>query len=129
MMGKNKQTILIVADSTFIINKLVAMFEDMNSQKINKARTFTQVAGLLEENISDIILLNLNSLDSVDFGLLSIFKDLYTEISVTILSQKFNRYYLKQWKKIGAGYFIEKESDIEKVKVIRDIKKNMGISL
>jgi DNA-binding NarL/FixJ family response regulator len=124
MMGKNKQTFLIVDDSTFIFNRLIDLLEDAQSfKKISTAHNFTEVAGMLEQKKPDAILLNLRSLDADEFGLLSILKDLYPQISIAILSKKYNKYYLNQWKKIGNGYFIEKLSDIEDVKEIIRLKK------
>src|SRR5579871_1613129 len=124
MRGKNKNTFLIVDDSSFIFNRLIDLLGDLKDfRKIDTAHTFTEVAGKLELKSADVILLDVRSLDTEGLGLLSILKDLYPKVSITILSKKYNKYYLDQWKKIGAGYFIEKLSDIDRVKEIILLKK------
>ena len=124
-MDNNKNTFLIVDDSTFIFNRLVDLLGDLNTKKMNTARTFTEVAGIIEENSTDIILLDISNLDSNELVLLSILKDLYPQVSITILSGNYNKYYLDQWKKIGAGYFIEKVSDIDNISEVIDFKKKI----
>jgi len=129
LIAMDKNTFLFVDDSEFIFNRLIDLLGDLDAKKLNTARTFTEVAATLEQNNSDIILLNTDSLESNELVLLSILKDLYPQVSITILSGNYNKYYLDQWKKIGAGYFIEKVSDIDNIREVENFKKKIPDAL
>ncbi|HVM86750.1 MAG TPA: response regulator [Puia sp.] len=123
-MGKNKNINLVVEDSAFIFNRLLYLLTgSYNILEIKIARNFTEVSGILEKNQPDIILLDISSIDTNELSLLSILKDLYPKVSITILSGNFNKYYLNQFKKIGAGFYIEDISDVDRAAESLMIKK------
>ena len=123
MIGKRKKTFLIVDDSEFISNRLRNLLNGLRSSpKICIARTFTEVAGVLETDSADIILLDINLPDANSLVLVAILKELYTHVAIIILTNNFNKYYLKLYRKIGAGYFVDRLTDLAKIPEIAALK-------
>jgi len=86
-----------------------------NSRKIYTAHTFTEVAGLLETDEADIILLDIRLPDANSLVLVSLLKELYPHVAIIILTNNFNKYYLKLYSKIGAGYFVDRLTVIARI--------------
>jgi DNA-binding NarL/FixJ family response regulator len=122
-MGKRKKTFLIVDDSEFISNRLRNLLNDLrNSPKIYIAHTFTEVAGILEADSADIILLDINLPDANSLVLVSLVKELYPHVAIIILTNNFNKYYLRLYSKIGAGYFVDRLTDLARIPEIAALK-------
>jgi DNA-binding NarL/FixJ family response regulator len=116
MMGKRTKTFFIIDDSRFISIRLLNLLNSLISlPKIHKARTFSEVSGALEAGEADIIMLNINLPDANNIVLLSILKELYPHIVIIIFTNNFNEHYLNLYKKIGAGYFVDKQTDLAKI--------------
>jgi DNA-binding NarL/FixJ family response regulator len=125
MMGKRKKTFLIVDDSGFISERLMNLLKDLRSSpKVYTACTFTEVAGVLEADSADIILLDINLPYANSLVLVSILKELYPHVAIIILTNNFNKYYLKLYRKIGAGYFVDRLTDLAKIPEIAALEND-----
>ena len=77
---------------------------------------------MLETDSADIILLDINLPDANSLVLVAILKELYTHVAIIILTNNFNKYYLKLYRKIGAGYFVDRLTDLAKIPEIAALK-------
>lgn len=108
--------VLIIDDSAIIIERLLAMLEDLdNIQTILHGDSYSAAVQLLAENHPDIVILDINLPDRSGIDLLRLIKKDYPEAVVIMVSNQAGDYYRSLCKTLGATYFIDKSSEFEQI--------------
>jgi len=115
-MKTQEQVILIVDDSTLIIERLLAMLNGLRSVKdITTASNYREAVAMLTEINVDIAILDIHLSGKNGIELLKFIVKNYPHIKVVMLSNADNEKYRELCKKEGAMYFIDKSKEFELV--------------
>jgi two-component system chemotaxis response regulator CheY len=114
--GNSGKVLLIVDSSSLIIERLIGILgEGKKSKKIFSANDYAGAITVLNENKTDIVLLDIqlpgkNGIDLLKF----IVKD-HPAVKVVILTNLVSYYYQKLCREIGAVHFMDKSKDFESI--------------
>lgn len=114
MAKHSSKTILIVDDSLLIIDRLTDSLKDHETvKKILVATDYAEAVKILEEKITDIVLLDIQLPGKNGIDLLKFIVKEYPDTKVIMCSNMSSDYYIKLCKEIGAKYFVDKSKDFE----------------
>jgi DNA-binding NarL/FixJ family response regulator len=114
MANHSTKTILIVDDSLLIIERLTDALKDHETVKtILTATDYAEAVKILEEKITDIVLLDIQLPGKNGIDLLKFIVKQYPDMKVIMCSNLSSDYYIKLCKEIGAKYFVDKSKDFE----------------
>jgi DNA-binding NarL/FixJ family response regulator len=110
------KNLLIIDSSFFIIERLVDMLKDVKSvEKIFTATDYNTALKVLENETTDVVLLDIQLPDKNGIDLLRYIVNNFPETRVIVLSNLVSDYYQKLCKAEGAFYFIDKSKDFDKI--------------
>jgi len=114
MEQRSKHTVLIVDDSSLIIERLIEALKDHETvEKILTAKGYGETIEILNEKQADIILLDIQLAEKSGIDLLKIIVKDHPETKVIMFSNLASDYYMNLCKKLGAKYFLDKSKDFE----------------
>lgn len=115
-MNTNDQSILIVDDSSLIIERLLAMLNGLSSVKsIATASNYRDAVAVFAGSEIDIAFLDIHLTGKNGIDLLKFIVKHYSETKVVMLSNVDNNKYREICKKEGAFYFIDKSKEFERI--------------
>lgn len=116
MENLSKATLLIVDDSSLIIERLIDVLKDHETVKnILTAFSYSEAVKILGEKNTDIVLLDIQLTEKNGIDLLKFIVKEYPDIKVVMCSNLTSDYYVNLCKNIGAKYFIDKSRDFERI--------------
>jgi len=113
-MHEAKKIILIIDDSSLIVERLINILRDLrNVDSIKLAATGAEASVLLEQSQPEIIFLDIHLPDKSGIELLNKIRTEYPEIIVIMFTNEGNDFYKTLCFELGANYFIDKSKDFE----------------
>lgn len=111
---KPGKVLLIVDNSTLIIERLIGILsEEKIVQKIFTASDYEGAVKILNEDKTNIVLLDIHLPGKNGIELLRFIMKSYPDIKVVMLTNLVSDYYQRLCKKIGATGFIDKSIDFD----------------
>lgn len=123
---KHKSAIIIVDDSKIIVDRIIALLNDLpNMGTILTAYNYEEAIKLIENNKADILLLDINLPGKSGIDLLKFISDkaLYFKLIIAMTEDTSERK-KEICMKLGAHYFLNKFNDFE---MIPDIIRSVAI--
>jgi response regulator of citrate/malate metabolism len=115
-MKKEKRTVLIVDDSILILERMIPILEEVdNISFVVQAGTFREAVEVLNTLKPDLILLDINLPDKSGIELLRIIREQQLEITVLMVTNHSDAYYMETCKRLGAWNFLDKSRDIDRL--------------
>ena len=112
-MKNEKRTVLIVDDSILIMERMIPILEEIgNISFVVQAGTFREAVEVLNTLKPDVVLLDINLPDKSGVELLRIIRENDTEITVLMITNHADPYYMETCKRLGAAQFLDKSKDI-----------------
>lgn len=119
MAMEKKFTILIVDDSSLIIERLVNLLnETLDIGKIAYRNNYEEGKKLLETEAFDVILLDISMPGRSGLDLLRFIKRNNYPITVIVMTNESDPYYRRICNILGADYYFDKFKDFEKIPVV-----------
>lgn len=113
---KRKVNILIIDNSLLIIERLISILIGTRAVKeIFKATEFTEAVDLLKERKIHVVLLDIQLPGKDGLELLKYIVRTHPEIKVIVLTNLVSVYYQRLCEKLGAGFFIDKSKDFDRI--------------
>ena len=113
-MHEAKKIILIIDDSSLIVERLINILRDLrNVDSIKLAATGAEASVLLEQSQPEIIFLDIHLPDKSGIELLNKIRTESPEIIVIMFTNEGNDFYKTLCFELGANYFIDKSKDFE----------------
>lgn len=126
MQSARPITILTVDDSEIIYGLLSEIFsEHENIIWQGHAFTLEEAHSFLGEKEPQVVILDINIKENTSFGLLEYISKHYPDISTIMFSNESATPYRTKCRELGAAYFIDKSTEIDK---LSDILKNLSFS-
>lgn len=121
---KKEKNLLIVDHSSLIIERLLNILKDVSSvKKIYTAANYTEALDSLKENLSDIVLLDIELPGKRGIELLKYITTDFPEVKVIIQTNLSSHYYQTLCKKLGVLAFIDKSKEFDLIpEIIAAIK-------
>lgn len=118
---KSKKILLIVDNSFLIIERLISILIEVTSvEKIHTATNYETAVIVLNEQQTDIVLLDIQLPGKNGIELLKYIVAHYPNTKVIMLSNLVSEYYQKLCAKIGAAGFIDKSKDFDLIPEVVD---------
>ncbi|HRI21713.1 MAG TPA: response regulator [Panacibacter sp.] len=115
-MRNKKKDILIVDDSSLIINRLILILKDQNNiGSVSHTGSYAEASLFLNRSRVDIVFLDINLPDTSGIKLLGFIKVKYPQTAVIMFTNQSSAYYKNLCKKNGADYFIDKSKDFDQI--------------
>ena len=112
-MKKNGKTILVVDDSSLIVERLSDMLNELRHVKqVLAASDYREAHKLLAEEAIDVALLDINLPGKNGIELLKMIVKQHPGIRVVMISNAADDMYRKLCKKEGASYFIDNRRNL-----------------
>ncbi|MGZ3865187.1 MAG: response regulator [Bacteroidia bacterium] len=119
-------TILTVDDSEIVFKLLSVVFtENKNFNWLGHAYTLEEAHSFLREKEPQVVILDIHIKESTSFGLLEYINKHYPDISTIMFSNVSSEPYRAKCKELGAAYFIDKSTEMEK---LSGILKSLSVS-
>lgn len=113
---QSKVNILIIDNSFLIIERLINILIGISAVKeIFKATDFAEAVDILKEKTPHVVLLDIQLPGKNGLELLKYIVKSYPEIKVIILTNHVSVYYQRLCEKLGAGFFIDKSKDFDRI--------------
>jgi DNA-binding NarL/FixJ family response regulator len=113
-MEKAKKIILIVDDSAIIIDRLVAMFEEIVTEHVViTCNNYQEAIKAINEKDPDVAVLDINLPDGNGIGLLRYIKLHKPAIPVIMFTNQSTDFYRQLCLREGAAFFIDKSSGFD----------------
>jgi DNA-binding response OmpR family regulator len=113
---KQNMTVLIVDDSSLIINKITEMLEDLPIvTDIKTSGTYELAVECFDYYKPDVVLLDINLPDKSGIEFLKYCKTILPRTVVIMVSNQSSEYYKNICLHAGASYFLDKSKDFEKI--------------
>ncbi|HTI92918.1 MAG TPA: response regulator transcription factor [Puia sp.] len=113
-MNKHKKTVLIVDDSLLIMERMIPILEEIdNISFVVQAGSFREAVEVLRTLNPDMVLLDINLPDKSGIDLLHFIRAKQMEITVLMITNQTDSYYMEICHKLGAKYFLDKSKDID----------------
>lgn len=113
-MKKEKKTVLIVDDSILIMERMIPILEEIeNIAFVVQAGSFREGVEVLNSLNPDMVLLDINLPDKSGIELLRMIREKQMEITVLMITNHADSYYMEICKKLGAKQFLDKSKDID----------------
>lgn len=112
----NRYKILIVDDSTLVVDRLFEILHEMECvDKLFSAHSYTEAVNEIKHEPPHFVLLDIQLPGKNGIELLSFIKQNYPGIVTLMLTNLVSDYYKDLCNNIGANYFIDKSSEFEKI--------------
>ncbi len=116
---KSGKILLIVDPSSFIIERLLNMLNDVKIvDEIFTTTNYTEAVNFLKGNDINLVLLDIELSELPKKNGIELLKYIardFPAIKVVVFSNLINVYYQRLCKKLGAVYFIDKSKDFDKL--------------
>jgi DNA-binding NarL/FixJ family response regulator len=113
---RSSKILLIIDCSLFIIERLVTMLKDVKIiGKIHTATDYNTALDVLQNKITDIVLLDIQLPGKNGIELLKHIVYHFPDTKVIVLSNLVSSYYQNLCKAAGAFFFIDKSKDFDKI--------------
>jgi len=113
-MKNTRKTILIVDDSSLVVERLIELLEKEESvASIEVAKDYEHAIQILAEKKSDVVFLDIHLPGKNGIDLLKFISPTYPNVKVVMLSNESNPYYRKLCITNGASFFIDKSKEFE----------------
>jgi len=110
------KTLLIIDDSDFIRERLVAVFEECkNIGTIKQAKDSFEAMELFVSTKPDVIILDIHIPGDNGIKLLEKFKNIRPEVKIIMLTNYPYEHYKKKCMELGADLFFEKSADMNEI--------------
>lgn len=121
----NKVKILIIEDSTIVVNRLLESINWLNQPVVKHVRSGDKVDILLARDIPDVIVLDINLPGTNGINVLRKIREIDKNVVVIMFTNKGNDYYRTHCKRAGADFFFDKSDEVEKMlDLLASIRKN-----
>lgn len=115
-MEKEKLTIMLVEDSRIIKERLICMLKELrNVQQVLQAGTYDEAFHLLQQGVADVLLLDIGLPGKSGIDILRSINENKWELTIIVLTNQADDYYKDLCLSLGAGYFLDKTKDFEKI--------------
>lgn len=115
-MPNEKKTVLIVDDSILIMERMIPILEEIeNISFVVQAGTFREAIEVLNTLKPDMVLLDINLPDKSGIELLRVIREQKMEVTVLMITNHSEEYYLETCRKLGARDFLDKSKDMERI--------------
>jgi DNA-binding NarL/FixJ family response regulator len=112
--SKDKLVVLVVDDSVLIMDKMIAIMQEIeNIRIVFQASSYTQALTIVEEAQPDIVLMDIFLGEKTGIELLKCIKGNYPSIKIIIITNHSGQHYRNICKKLGAHYFLDKSNDFD----------------
>jgi DNA-binding NarL/FixJ family response regulator len=119
MTNGQELVVLLVDDSTLILDKIISILRDIkNIGRVVRASNADQALALIEATIPDIVLMDIFLGDRIDLSLLPFMKQAYPTIEIVILTNYSQGPYRDTCKRLGAHHFLDKSNDFDLIPMI-----------
>jgi DNA-binding NarL/FixJ family response regulator len=119
-----KKTVLVVDDSTIIINRLNNLINRVdNVQSVLTAKSYTEAVAVLEKEEIHVALLDIHLKGKSGIELLKFMREKNLPITILMLTNQADPEYKELCNKLGADYFLDKSKDFAQVPTIISILK------
>ncbi|MCW3107630.1 MAG: response regulator transcription factor [Segetibacter sp.] len=116
IIKKQKMTVLIVDDSSLIIQKIIELLQDVASiLEFKSCGTHHEAIQLMNELLPAVAILDINLPDKSGIDVLMYIKQNHPKTIVIMCTNQVSSYYKEQCLKLGANFFIDKSKDFEKI--------------
>jgi len=113
---KSKVNILIIDNSFLIIERLIKILIGIHAVKeIFKSSEFTEAVNLLKEKKINVVLLDIQLPGKNGLELLKYIVRAHPEVKVIVLTNLVSVYYQRLCENLGAGFFIDKSKDFDRI--------------
>jgi len=113
--------LLIVDDSTIVIERLLEMISESTSKtEVFSASSFSEATEIIQNNRPEIVMLDIHLPDRNGIELLGFIKEKYPTIKAIMLTNQVSENYKSICDKLGADHFIDKSSEFEQIPAIID---------
>lgn len=118
-MEKEKLTIMLVEDSRIIKERLICMLKELrNVHLVLQAGTYDEAFRLLKQEVADVLLLDIGLPGKSGIDVLRSINEYKWKLAVIVLTNQAGDYYKNLCFSLGAGYFLDKTNDFEKIPAI-----------
>ena len=115
-MENEKLIILLVEDSRIIKERLICMLKELkNVQQVLDAGTYDEAFRLLQQEVADVIVLDIGLPGKSGIDILKTINEYKWELTVIILTNQADNYYESLCFSLGAGHFLDKTRDFDKI--------------
>lgn len=115
-MKKEKLIILLVEDSRIIKERLICMLKELkNVQQVLEAGTYDEAFRLLQEKVADVLLLDIGLPGKSGIDVLRSINEYKWELTIIVLTNQADNYYRNLCFSLGAGHFLDKTKDFDKI--------------
>jgi len=106
--------LLIVDDSTLVVERLAAMIGESNAvNNIYSARNFSEAAQVLSDKKPDIVLLDIHLPGKNGIELLQYIKQQHPKVVTVMLTNQTSENYRIICERMGSDHFIDKSTEFE----------------
>jgi len=113
-MEKVKKVILIVDDSAIIIDRLIAMLQEIVSRHlVLTCNSYQEAIKAINEKDPDVAVLDINLPDGNGIGLLRFIKKYKPTVPVIMFTNQSTDFYRQLCLREGAAFFIDKSSGFD----------------
>jgi DNA-binding NarL/FixJ family response regulator len=113
-MTKEKKIVLVVDDSTLILERIIPLLEEINNiQRVVTANNFREAVKLISEIGPDMVLLDIHLPDKSGIELLRTIRQKHKGTIVLMITNHASEYYRDICKALGAKYFFDKSADFD----------------
>ncbi len=118
-MKREKKTVLIVDDSILIMERMIPILEEIEHISfVVQAGSFREGVEVLNSLNPDMVLLDINLPDKSGIELLRIIREQQMEITVLMITNHADSYYMEICRKLGARHFLDKSKDIDLIPTV-----------
>jgi DNA-binding NarL/FixJ family response regulator len=111
-----RMTVLIVDDSSLIIDKILELLADLKTiTKVEACGTYAHAVKAINNFIPDIVILDINLPDKSGIELLKYLRSKNTITTVIMCTNQSGDNYRDMVTKLGANFFLDKSKDFEKL--------------
>jgi DNA-binding NarL/FixJ family response regulator len=115
-MENEKLIILLVEDSRIIKERLICMLKELkNVQQVLDAGTYDEAFGLLQQDVADVIVLDISLPGKSGIDVLKAINEYKWEPTIIVLTNQADNYYKSLCFSLGAGHFLDKTRDFDKI--------------
>jgi len=115
-MKNEKRTVLIVDDSILIMERMIPILEEIeNISFVVQAGSFREGVEVLNTLKPDMVLLDINLPDKSGIELLRIIHEQHAEVTVLMITNHSESYYMETCRRLGARDFLDKSKDMDRL--------------
>lgn len=116
IMKKAKKIVLVVDDSTLILDRIIPLLQEIsNIQRVVAANTFREAVELINEIGPDMVLLDIHLPDKSGIEVLRTIKKQQLKTIVLMITNHASEHYRNICRALGAKYFFDKSADMDLV--------------